>query len=71
MAQPPQVKVLVDQEEHARIRLAAALRGVPMTQFARQVVLDEANRITRQMNVANAPDPVGKGRIPAGRPGGS
>jgi uncharacterized protein (DUF1778 family) len=51
MPTTPQVKIFLDDEEHAEIRLAAAIRRVSMTRFARQVVLDEAHRVTGKAEI--------------------
>ena len=57
MTTTPQVKIFLDDEEHAEIRLAAALRRVSMTKFARQVVLDEAHRVTGKAEIRGSTAP--------------
>ena len=58
MKTTPQVKIFLDDEEHAEIRLAAALRRVSMTRFARQVVLDEAHRVTGKAEIRGSIAPL-------------
>lgn len=63
MPTTPQVKIFLDDEEHAEIRLAAAIRRVSMTRFARQVVLDEAHRVTGKAEIRGGkPTPRSKSR---------
>jgi uncharacterized protein (DUF1778 family) len=45
MPTQPQVKIFLKNHEHATIRVAAAIRGISMSRFAKQVVLARAERI--------------------------
>jgi len=59
MPSTPQVKIFLDVQEHAQLRLAAAIRGVSMTRFARQIVLTEAQRLTDKVKIQD--DTAGNG----------
>lgn len=42
---PKRIRVAMEQDEHDCVRLAAAMRREPMTEFCRQVILTEARRL--------------------------
>ena len=52
MAESKQIKIFVVPMDHDRVRLAAALSRTTMTDFCRQTVLAEAQRLTDGLAVA-------------------
>lgn len=42
-----QIKVFLLPADHGRLRLAAALQGMNMSAFCREIVLAEADRLTK------------------------
>lgn len=55
------IRVAMSQEQHDCVRLAAAMRREPMTEFCRDVILREAALVTEGMktpdNVNTKPQP--------------
>lgn len=44
-----QIKVLLPEDDHDMVRLSAALVGTNMAEFCRDVVLQEARRLTKDI----------------------
>jgi hypothetical protein len=63
-----QIKILLQPEDHDRLRIAAAFRRQPMAEFCRHVVLVEVNRLTQGVGLPAAAVAAGKdnSRLPKG-----
>lgn len=44
-----QIKIFVSRDDHKRMRIAAALRGTTMSNFCRQVALNAARALTKNV----------------------
>jgi uncharacterized protein (DUF1778 family) len=52
MKEKREIKVLLSDKQHADVRLAAAIQGVPMARFARETVLAQATGIVEEAGLS-------------------
>lgn len=52
--QKRQIKILLSEDDHDIVRLAAALNRTNMAEFCRDVVLDAARRLTKDIPLPKA-----------------
>jgi hypothetical protein len=55
--QKSQIKIILPADEHDRIRLASALRRLPMAEFCRSVAVTEATKATKGLTFSGAGKP--------------
>lgn len=58
-----QIKVLLPEDDHDMVRLSAALVGTNMAEFCRDVVLQEARRLTKDIRRPHSAANCKKGSV--------